>query len=35
MKHWSKLMMSYVSEFDMDKAVQESCNYVGRVPNVH
>jgi len=25
----------YVSEFDMDKAVQESCNYVGRVPNLH
>ena len=25
----------FVSEFDMDKAVQESCNYVGRVPNVH
>jgi len=25
----------YVSEFDMDKAVQESCNYVGRVPNIH
>jgi hypothetical protein len=25
----------YVSEFDMDKAVQESCKYVGRVPNLH
>lgn len=25
----------YVSEFDMDKAVAGSCNYVGRVPNVH
>jgi [NiFe] hydrogenase diaphorase moiety large subunit len=25
----------YVSEFDMDKAVQASCNYVDRVPNIH
>jgi [NiFe] hydrogenase diaphorase moiety large subunit len=25
----------YVSEFNMDKAVAESCNYVGRVPNIH
>ncbi len=25
----------YVSAFDMDKAVAESCKYVGRVPNVH
>ena len=25
----------YVSEFDMDKAVQDSCNYVDRVPNLH
>jgi [NiFe] hydrogenase diaphorase moiety large subunit len=25
----------YISEFDMDKAVEESCKYVDRVPNVH
>jgi [NiFe] hydrogenase diaphorase moiety large subunit len=25
----------YVSEFDLDKSVQDSCNYVGRVPNLH
>ncbi|MEN8225597.1 MAG: NAD(P)H-dependent oxidoreductase subunit E [Bacteroidota bacterium] len=25
----------FVSEFDMDKAVQASCNYVDRVPNIH
>ena len=25
----------YVSEFDMDKAVQASCKYVDRVPNIH
>ena len=25
----------YVSEFDMDKAVQASCTYVDRVPNIH
>ena len=25
----------YVSEFDMDKAVQASCNYVDRIPNIH
>lgn len=24
----------YVSEFDMDKAVQASCNYVDRIPNI-
>jgi hypothetical protein len=25
----------YVSTFDMSKAVAESCEHVGRVPNIH